>query len=98
MVKSAEAVELALGVCQVHSFLEHGHVESAALHVHQLVDQHVTRGANLARKFQTLAQQPRLAVSAPVGEFGELQVDACDTAQVDGKRVGIVGEFKPILA
>jgi hypothetical protein len=37
----------------VYAFAQHGHVKTGALHLHQLVDQHITRGAQFARKAQT---------------------------------------------
>jgi hypothetical protein len=72
--------------------LQHGHVKTGALHLHQLVDQHVARGAQFARKAQAAAQQKGLAVGAAIGEFGELQIDAGHAAQVERARVGVVGQ------
>jgi hypothetical protein len=54
----------------------HGHVKAAALHLSQLIYQHVTGCANLALEFASSAQQKSLAVGAAVGELGEMQINA----------------------
>ncbi len=98
LVEALEAVELALGIGHVQAFAQHGHVEAAAGHLHQLVDQHVAGGAQLARKLQAAAQQAGLAEGPAVGELGELQVNAVDARQVQLERVGVVGQFNDFQA
>ena len=75
-IQTANAEALALGRRRVDAGCEHGAGEAAAVHVHQLVDQHIARGADVACKAVAPAQQQGLAVSAAVGEFGELQFHA----------------------
>ncbi len=55
--------------------------KAGALHLHQLVDQHVAGGADVALEAQAAAQQEGLAVGAAVGELREVQVDALDVVQ-----------------
>ena len=78
----------------VEVFTQHGRVKAAALHLHELVNQHIAGGAQLACKAQTAAQQKGLAVGAAIGEGWELQVDAGDAVQVERARVHVVGEFQ----
>ena len=85
-----------LDIAQINA--QHGRREAAAGHLLQLVGQHVTGGADLACEAEAAAQQEGLAEGAAVGELGELQVDAVDTGQRNGARIGIVREFKHILA
>ncbi len=92
LVKPGKAFELALRRRGVDTLAQHGHIKTGALHLHQLVDQHVTCGAQFARKAQTAAQQEGLAVGAAVSEFGELQVNAGHAAQIEGARIGVVGQ------
>jgi hypothetical protein len=49
LVVAAKALELALGIGGVHVFAQHG-AAAGALHLHQLVDQHIAGGADVARK------------------------------------------------
>ena len=92
LVKPCKTVKLALGRRGVHALLQHGHVKTRALHLHQLVDQYVASGVQLACKAQAAAQQEGLAVSAAVGEFGELQINAGYAAQVECAGIGVVGQ------
>jgi len=60
---------------------QHGGGKAAALHLGELVDQHVTRGHDLAFKFQAPAEEKRLAESATVGEFWEVKFNAFNASQ-----------------
>ena len=84
----------ALGNGQVLVGAQHGHVKAAALHLHQLVDQHVAGGADLALEAQAAAQQEGLAEGAAIGEFREIQVDAVHAFERQLLRIGIVGQFE----
>lgn len=53
---------------------QHGLRETTALHLRQLVDQHVANGADFAGEAQAAAQQEGLAEGAAVGEGGKLQL------------------------
>src|SRR2546427_350220 len=91
LVEAVEAVQLALGVGDVHAFAQHGHVEAAALHLHQLVDQHVAGGADFALEAQALAQQAGLAEGAAIGELGKVEVDALHAGQIQREGIGVIG-------
>ena len=98
LVESAKALKLALGSTGIDTFGQHGAAEAAALHVYQLVDEHVARGADVARKAVAAAQQHRLGVGAPVGEFGEVQLHPFHAFQCTAGHqcvdVGIVGNLQ----
>ena len=98
LVEAGKTLELALRIGGIDALFQHRHVKTAARHVDQLVNQHVAGGADFAAELAALAQQARLAVGAAIGEFGKVQVDAGDAGQISRHRVGIVGQFKGILA
>ena len=56
LVEAAKALELALCVGGVHACAQHGGAKARALHLHQLVNQHVASGANVAREAAAAAQ------------------------------------------
>ena len=70
---------------------QHGAIKTGALHLHQLVHQHVAGGADFTRKTQASAQQECLAESATVGELGKVQINARDTCKRHGARIDVVG-------
>jgi hypothetical protein len=90
LVETVKAVELTLGGRRIDAFTQDGHIKTRALHLHELVDQHIAGGAQLALKAQSAPQQKGLAVSAAIGEFGEIQVDAANTLQVQRARINVV--------
>ena len=94
LIEGAVAVELGLGEVDVLVGAQHRHIKTGALHLHQLVNQHVAGRAELAGKTQPAAQQERLAVGAAVGELGEVQVDAVYAGKLQRAGVFGVGDFK----
>ena len=98
LVEALEAVELALGIGHVRAFAQHGHVKAAAGHLHQLVDQHVAGGAQLARKLQAAAQRAGLAEGRPSVNLGNCRSMRSTPARVQLERVGVVGQFNDFQA
>jgi hypothetical protein len=96
LVKSWVAIELALRVGSILVCAQHRGVKAAALHLHQLVNQYVTGGADFALEPESTAQQKRLAERAAVGEFGKAQVNAVNPFQAHGAGVRIIGKFNDI--
>ena len=60
---------------------QHGASEAAALHLRQLVNQHVAGGHDLAFEAQAATEQKRLAESASISEFGEVELNAFNIRQ-----------------
>ena len=60
---------------------QHGGGKAAALHLCELVNQHIARGYYLALKAKAAAEQKGLAESAAIGEFGEVQLNAFNASQ-----------------
>jgi hypothetical protein len=94
LVKAGKVGQLTLCVGQVLVSAQHGGAETAALHLQQLVDQHITSGADFAGEVEPAAQQISLAESATVGEFGEIQLNAANAVQWHIAGVGIVRDLK----
>src|SRR5579862_5365282 len=57
-------------------------IEATAPHEEQLVAQHIARGTQLALVAIAVAQQPRLRISAAIGEFRELQHDKVEAPEI----------------
>ena len=93
LVEGFEAVKLGLRKRQVLVFAQHSRIKSTALHLHQLVDEHIARGTNLTCKPQAAAQQKSLAEGAAIGELGEIQVDALNAFKAQRAGIDIVGKF-----
>ena len=70
-------------ICYIQRLViaQHRCGEAAALHLRQLVNQHVAHSHNLAFKAEPAAEQKRLAESSAVGEFGEVQLNAFNADQ-----------------
>src|SRR3989344_3888854 len=91
LVEAWEQFKLALGIGGIHPLGQHRAAKARALHLHELVDQHITRGADFASK-ATAAQQKGLAERTAIGEVGEVQIHAFHAFQRQGCGVGIVGQ------
>jgi hypothetical protein len=65
------------------------HSKTAALHLHQLVNQHIAMRANITSKTST-AQDKSLTKSATIGELGKVQIDALHSVQANRMRVSVV--------
>ncbi len=65
---------------------QHRAAEAAALHLQQLVNQHIAQRADVARKAAP-AKDDGLAEGAAVAEFGEVQGNARQGLEVD--RIGV---------
>jgi hypothetical protein len=96
LVKRGVTVKLALCKVDVLVSAQHRNVKSAALHLHQLVDQHIARSAQFAFEAEPAAQQKGLAVRTAIGELGEVQVDAFNASQIQAAGIGVIREFKVI--
>jgi hypothetical protein len=93
LVKALVTVKLGLRKRQVLVFAQYSRIKSTALHLHQLVDEHIASGANFACKPQAAAQQKSLAEGAAIGELGEIQVDALNAFKAQRAGIDIVGKF-----
>jgi len=82
LVKRSEAVKLALRVGWVLVFTQDGGVKTTALHLHQLVNQHVAGGANFAFETETTTQQKCLTEGPAIAEFGEVQVNPVNVFKI----------------
>ena len=91
LVETGKAIELAFGGRSIEAFTQDGHVKTCALHLHELVNQNITRGTQLSLKTKPATQQKGLTVRAAICEFRELQVDARDALQVQRARIDVVG-------
>ena len=60
---------------------QHGAGKATALHLGELVYQHIACSHNLAFKTQTAAEQKRLAKSTAIGEFWKVQLDGVYASQ-----------------
>ena len=72
---------------------QHGGGKTAALHLRQLVNQHIASSHNLALEAQTATQQKRLTESTAVGEFGEVEFNAFNAKQRNIAWVICIGYF-----
>ena len=77
---------------------QHRDVKTAALHLRQLIHQHVAGGADFSAEFKPPAQEKCLAESAAVSEFRKVQVDSVDAGERKSARIGIVCQFNGIFA
>ncbi len=91
-IKTRVGGQHALGNVQRLVSTQYGTGETAALHLRQLVYQHIARGPDLAFEAEAAAQQKRLAESATIGELREMQVNAGDARKRLLARVRIIGE------
>ena len=56
-------------------------MKTTALHLSQLVNQHIARSNNFTLKFQAATEQKSLAESASISELGEVQLNAFNASQ-----------------
>jgi hypothetical protein len=73
LVKRREMGQQLAAFVQVLVGTQNRAAETAALHLTQLVNQHIAHGTNIALKAATASQHQGLAESATIGEFGKLQ-------------------------
>jgi hypothetical protein len=79
LVKGGKAVKLPLGSPCIQAFTQHSDVKSCACHGHQLINEDIARSANFTLETQAASKQKSLTVSAAIGEFGKVQVDALNS-------------------
>src|SRR5260370_23826522 len=94
LVERRELLELTLGVSWIHAFFQYGAGEPGALHLDELVDQHIAGRSQIAFEAESSAQQIRLAVSTAVREKREMQLNALDSVNLVFQCQGIfvIGE------
>ena len=80
-IKAGVSRQHTLGDIERLVIAQYGSGKAAALHLCELVNQHVTRGHNIAFEAQAAADQKRLAESAAIGEFGKVQLNAFNFRQ-----------------
>ena len=93
LVEAFVVAQQALAVRRVLVGAQHGAGKTTALHLQQLVNQHVAVGADVTREAAT-AQHKRLAEGAAIGELGKVQVNARHALKGYVVRVGIVGQHE----
>ena len=71
--------------------------KAAALHLRELVNQHIASSHNLAFEPEPPAEQKCLAEGAAVSEFGEVQLDAFNPSQVHVARIVRISNFDAFL-
>jgi len=69
---------------------QYGSRKPAALHLRQLVNQHVARSNDFALEPQAAAEQKRLAERAAIGEFWEGQRDGFNAGQASVTWISVV--------
>ena len=72
---------------------QQGGGKTAALHLRQLVNQHIASSHDLTFEAQTATQQKRLTESTAVGEFGEVKFNAVNANQRNIAWVICIGYF-----
>jgi hypothetical protein len=93
LVKRRETLKLALCKVQVLVFAQYRYVKAAALHLNQLVNQHVAGSSQFALKTEAAAQQEGLAESPAIGELGKVQVNAQHAVKGEAAGINIIGKF-----
>ena len=83
--------------CRVLVSTQHGFCKATALHLCELVDQHIAGGTDLTLEAEPAAQQKCLAESPAVAEFGEVQVNAFDLCQRKLARIVGIGKQNRFL-
>ncbi len=96
LVKGREALEGALGHLLALIFAQHDTGKPRSLHVQHLVDQHIPPGSDVGLEASASSQENRLGVSAPVGEFGEVEFDALNALKVHLAQVAVVAQVQGV--
>ena len=71
--------------------------KTAALHLAELVNQHVASGADVSGEAATTAQHQGLAEGAAVSEFGEMQFNGLNVLQCLLHRVCVIGQCQQMV-
>ena len=92
LVERGKALNLPLGRIRTHPFGQNSAGKTTAVHVDQLVNQHIARGADIALKAVAPAQQHGLGVGTAIGKFRKVQHHLLDALQgTAGDQLGHVG-------
>jgi len=91
LVESAEVREQFSSLGDVLVGAQHGAGKTTALHLAELIDQHIAGGAYLACEPATAAQHQGLAESATIGEFREMQFNGLNVLQRLLQGVCVIG-------
>ena len=97
LIKALVVGQQSLAVCGILVGTQHGAGKTAALHLQQLVDQHIAVGPDVALE-ATSAQHERLTERSAIGEFGKVQINALHTIESHAVRIGIVGQLQDVCA
>ena len=93
LVERGVALELALRVGQVLVGAQHGAGEARALHLHQLVDQHVAGGADVARKPRRRRSRKAWLKARPSANLGKCRSMRSTPSSETVARIGVVGQL-----
>ena len=83
-----------LGVSRIQRDIGREGIEPAATHERDLIDQHVSHGAQFAG-VAGLAQDPGRRIAAPVAEYGEVHFDQPDPVEVRQEVARVVTRLQP---
>jgi hypothetical protein len=95
LVKRAVLAQQLFPVLGILICPKQGAAKPAALHLHQLVNEHIALGANIPLKPPT-PKNKCLAKSASVGELGKVKVNAGYAFKRQGLSVTIIGQGQGI--
>ena len=90
LVETGKLGQQLFSVGQVLVGTQHGLCEAGALHLQQLVDQHIPSGTDVAPEAQAAAQQEGLTERTAIAELGKVQIHTVNAIQVQLSGVGII--------
>ena len=94
LVKGFKALEGVGCDLQVLILTKHRAGKSRSLHLQDLVNEHVAKGSDVGFEALASSEHDRLGVSAAIGEFGEMELDALNAFKADGAQIRIVAQVK----
>ena len=94
LVKTAEVRQQFSPFGEVLVGTQHSAGKTAALHLAELVHQHVAGGADVALETAAATQHQRLAEGAAIAERGEMQLNGVHAVQGCGHGVRIVRQLQ----
>jgi len=98
LVKGSEALEGVASHLHTLVFSQNGACETGSLHLQHLVHEHIAKGPDVGLEVLASSKHNRLRKCTPVGELGEVQLNALNALKVHFDHIDVVAQVQGLKA
>ncbi len=98
LVKGSEALEGVASHLHTLVFSQNGACETGSLHLQHLVHEHIAKGPDVGLEVLASSEHDRLRKRTPVGELGEVELNALNALKVHLDHIDVVAQVQGLKA